>query len=64
MRIELEVEKCIGAGQCVFAAPGLFDQDEDTGIAIVLADSPTPDQAPAAQLAASSCPSSAIHLHP
>ncbi|MBT0774021.1 ferredoxin [Kineosporia sp. J2-2] len=32
MRIRVDAERCIGAGQCVRWAPRYFDQDEETGI--------------------------------
>jgi ferredoxin len=28
MRVSLQKDLCIGAGQCVLAAPAVFDQDE------------------------------------
>ncbi|MEO3884534.1 ferredoxin [Nonomuraea sp. B5E05] len=36
MKITLDEEKCCGAGQCVLAAPELFDQREEDGIAVLL----------------------------
>jgi ferredoxin len=29
MRIEIDTDRCIGAAQCVLAAPGVFTQDEE-----------------------------------
>lgn len=28
-RITIDRDKCIGSGQCVFRAPGIFDLDDD-----------------------------------
>ncbi|WP_030671840.1 ferredoxin [Streptomyces sp. NRRL B-1347] len=29
MRITIDTDRCIGAGQCVLTAPGVFTQDDD-----------------------------------
>ena len=39
MKVELEADKCVASGQCVLAAPDVFDQDDD-GIAILLDERP------------------------
>ncbi|WP_030293825.1 ferredoxin [Streptomyces katrae] len=36
MKIIADVDKCIGAGQCMFTEPELFDQNEDDGTVVVL----------------------------
>ncbi|MCX5150040.1 MULTISPECIES: ferredoxin [unclassified Streptomyces] len=36
MRIIADVDKCIGAGQCLFTEPELFDQNEHDGTVVVL----------------------------
>ncbi|MYZ38221.1 ferredoxin [Streptomyces sp. SID4917] len=59
VRISVDTERCVGAGQCVLSAPDVFDQD-DHGIVMVLeepADEPTRD---AARQAGIVCPSQAI----
>jgi ferredoxin len=33
--IQLEPSKCIGSGQCVQAAPRVFDQDDDGTVVLV-----------------------------
>lgn len=63
MRITGDRDVCIGAGQCVLAAPDLFDQDEDEGLVVVLNDEPGDDQQEAAKDAAETCPSGAIELN-
>ncbi|WP_067722289.1 ferredoxin [Nocardia yamanashiensis] len=35
MRVVVDRGKCIGAGQCVYVAPDVFDQDDD-GLVILL----------------------------
>ncbi len=37
MRISVDTDRCVGAGQCVLSAPDVFDQD-DMGIVLVLAE--------------------------
>ena len=44
MEINVDRDRCVGAGQCVLSAPDVFDQD-DEGLVTVL------DPAPAAELA-------------
>ncbi|MEU9143422.1 ferredoxin [Streptomyces sp. NPDC048349] len=36
MRITADTGKCIGAGQCLFTEPDLFDQNETDGRVVVL----------------------------
>jgi ferredoxin len=62
MRIEFDEPKCVSAGQCAMVAPELFDQRDDDGVAIVLNDSPAPEQEADAIEAASVCPAAAILL--
>ena len=40
MRVELDEPKCVASGQCVMASPEVFDQREDDGVAILLAEEP------------------------
>lgn len=62
MRIVLDQDKCIASGQCVLTAPGLFDQREDDGIAVLLRDQPSAAEFAAAVDAARICPASAISI--
>lgn len=62
MKVSVELDKFIGAGQCVFNAPEVFDQDDDSGIAVVLHESPAPELRAAARLAMQVCPAAAIHI--
>lgn len=58
-KVRVDLEKCIGAGQCVLRAPRIFDQRED-GMVILLDESPPPELHAAARKAADLCPSQAI----
>ncbi|WP_409330561.1 ferredoxin [Trujillonella humicola] len=60
MRIEADRDMCIGAGQCVLAAPDLFDQDEDDGLVVLLDPAPDAAHADAARAAAAACPASVL----
>ncbi|MES1975624.1 MAG: ferredoxin [Pseudomonadota bacterium] len=63
MRIEIFPEKCIGVGQCVIAAPDLFEQNEDDGIVYLLRDNAPEERRDAAIAAARLCPTLAIVVH-
>jgi ferredoxin len=60
--VEIDRTRCIGAGQCVLAAPELFDQSEDDGLVVLLAPSPAAEHEGAARQAAAACPASVITL--
>jgi ferredoxin len=60
--VRVEPDVCIGAGQCVLAAPGVFDQDESDGIVILLDDRPSGGEAEEARVAARRCPVRAIQV--
>lgn len=36
MHLTTDPETCVGSGQCALALPEVFDQDDDTGIVVVL----------------------------
>lgn len=62
MRITTRTDRCISTGQCVLAAPEVFDQDDEQGLVVVLAPEPTAAHQEAAREAAAMCPVSAIAL--
>lgn len=53
---------CIGAGQCVFADPEAFDQDDDGWVVVLRADPQTDEEIAGAKEAANVCPSRSIAL--
>lgn len=62
MRILVDRDRCEGHGQCVAAAPDVFDLDED-GIAVLRTpDALSADLAEAAAAAAEVCPVAALAL--
>jgi ferredoxin len=62
MRIAVDPDKCCAAGQCVLAAPELFDQRDEDGIVILLTPGPAPEQHAVAREAAQICPAAAIFI--
>lgn len=58
MKVEILRDKCVGSGNCVELAPKVFDQSDDDGKVILVADDETNDEA--AREAASLCPVGAI----
>ncbi len=60
MRIIINREKCIGAGNCVMSAPAVFTQDDDEGLVIVLDPNPSDDLADAVAEAMELCPGKVI----
>ncbi|WP_432973864.1 ferredoxin [Dactylosporangium sp. CA-233914] len=60
MHIEVDQEKCCGAGQCALIAPDVFDQRDSDGVVLLL--DPEPDESARAVVteAASVCPAAAI----
>ncbi|MEV6427979.1 ferredoxin [Nocardia sp. NPDC051463] len=62
MDIEVDRERCIGAGMCVLTAPEVFDQDIEDGRVVVLEPTPASEQEQAVRETVQVCPSGAITL--
>lgn len=60
MHVTIDEEKCCAAGQCVLAAPEVFDQRDDDGIVVLLDADPPENQHEATRQAAAVCPALAI----
>ncbi|GAA3758708.1 ferredoxin [Plantactinospora mayteni] len=63
MRITADLDRCVGAGQCVLTDPVVFDQRDDDGTVIIL--STTPEDAETigrVREAIRICPSQALAL--
>ena len=58
-RVTIDRDACMGSGNCVFWAPGVFDLDED-GVAVVTGDVAGRDEE--VRKAAANCPTSAIRV--
>jgi ferredoxin len=62
MKVYIDQNLCVGAGQCVFAAPNVFDQRQDNGMVILLNAKPPEALKEAVAKAANLCPAAAIRL--
>ncbi|MFC9648497.1 MULTISPECIES: ferredoxin [unclassified Streptomyces] len=62
MEVQLDQDKCCGAGQCVLVAPEVFDQRDEDGIAFVLDARPPAALHEQVREAALICPAAAIRL--
>jgi ferredoxin len=60
MNVSIDFDKCCGAGQCVLAAPEVFDQRDDDGVVILLDPTPPADQEENVRQAAAVCPAAVI----
>ncbi|WP_328608555.1 ferredoxin [Amycolatopsis sp. NBC_00345] len=62
MHVTVDESRCCGAGQCVLAAPEVFDQREDDGIVVLLQENPPAEFHQATRDAAEICPALAIEV--
>jgi ferredoxin len=62
MHITIDEHRCIGAGQCVLAAPSVFDQREDDGVVILLNADPPDSESADVRDAAALCPAAVIEV--
>jgi ferredoxin len=63
VHVTIDQEKCCAAGQCVLAAPEVFDQRDEDGIVVLLDATPDESQHAAVRDAAAVCPALAIVVH-
>ena len=59
LRVEIDATTCMGSGNCMYWADGVFDLGDD-GIAVLVADPEANRER--VRLAAQHCPTSSIHL--
>jgi len=60
MKVAVATDKCIASGQCVLAAPKVFDQRDEDGLVVLLNPSPPAELAVDVKQAATLCPAVAI----
>jgi ferredoxin len=60
MKVRVDVDACVGAGQCVLAAPDVFDQRDEDGMVVLLLENPPVHLKAASEHAAVLCPALAI----
>jgi ferredoxin len=61
VRVTIDKEKCRGAGQCVMAAPGVFDHD-DEGVAFAVKERPDEAEYDDVRMAVVSCPTGSVSV--
>ncbi|MFJ9855218.1 ferredoxin [Streptomyces sp. NPDC101150] len=62
MKVIIDENKCVGAGQCVLAAAEVFDQRDEDGIVVLLNPLPSDDLSAQVEDAALRCPALAIEV--
>lgn len=62
MKVVIDQEKCVAAGQCVSVADEVFDQRDEDGVVVLLTENPSAEQAGGAREAAAVCPALAIQI--
>ena len=62
MRVAVDQDKCIAAGQCVATAPGVFDQRDEDGVVVLVKATPDADEEDDVRQAAAVCPAVAIQV--
>ena len=60
MKVVVDEEKCCAGGQCVLAAPEVFDQRDEDGVVVLLTANPQPEFHEGVREAALICPAAAI----
>ena len=60
MKVIVDQNKCVASGQCVLSAPEVFDQHEEDGIVVLLAETPPEHLAGDVRQAVALCPAQAI----
>ena len=62
MKVVVDEDKCVAAGQCVAAAMDVFDQRDEDGIVVLLEENPPAELADGVRNAAAVCPALAIRI--
>jgi ferredoxin len=62
MKVTVDQDKCISAGQCVSNSSAVFDQREDDGVVVLLDENPPEHEAENVRRAAAECPASVITI--
>jgi ferredoxin len=64
MKVIIDQDRCVAAGQCVAAAVDVFDQRDEDGIVVLLDETPPAERAADVEHAARVCPALAIRIEP
>jgi ferredoxin len=60
MKITVDQRRCVASGNCVLAAPEVFDQREEDGTVVLLDPSPPAELGEPVRLAEALCPAQVI----
>jgi ferredoxin len=62
MKVTVDQDKCVAAGQCVAAAPDVFDQRDEDGVVVLVKATPDAAEKDDVRRAAAACPALAIQV--
>ncbi|RZQ65737.1 ferredoxin [Amycolatopsis suaedae] len=62
MRIHADADRCVGAGQCVLTEPDVFDQNDEDGTVVLLADQAEGEVLVRVEEAVQLCPAQALSV--
>jgi ferredoxin len=62
MKLDVDQDVCVAAGQCVVAAPSVFDQRDEDGVVLLRTPVPPAGETEAVARAAAACPAQAIRV--
>ncbi|MET9081242.1 ferredoxin [Streptomyces sp. NPDC004237] len=62
MKVTVDQDRCVAAGQCAATAPDVFDQRDEDGVVVLLTSAPATERAGDVRQAAAVCPALAIHV--
>lgn len=62
IQVQIDEDRCVGGGQCVMAAPEVFDQRDEDGVAFLLEENPPGEQLETLRRAELLCPAAAIQV--
>ena len=62
MKVTVDQDKCVSSGMCVMNAAEVFDQRDDDGVVVLLAEDVPEAEEDRAREAVKTCPASVLHL--
>jgi ferredoxin len=62
MHVAVDQDRCVAAGQCVAAAPDVFDQRDEDGVVVLVKATPDAAEEGDVRRAAGVCPALAIQI--
>jgi ferredoxin len=62
VKVEVDQDGCVAAGQCVMSAPSVFDQRDEDGVVVLLKDEVDRGDENSVRFAIELCPARVIRL--